>query len=63
MGVKKKDVLLETLGSLTDAVMRLTGLVVKTAPLGIFALAAAAAGTLDWRNSSLFRSTSGVISR
>jgi Na+/H+-dicarboxylate symporter/ABC-type amino acid transport substrate-binding protein len=46
MGVKKKDVLLETLGSLTDAVMRLTGLVVKTAPLGIFALAAAAAGTL-----------------
>lgn len=46
MGVEKKDALLETLGSLADAVMRLTSLVVRTAPLGIFALAAAAAGTL-----------------
>lgn len=46
MGVERKGTLLEVLGSLADAVMRLTGLVVRTAPIGIFALAAAAAGTI-----------------
>lgn len=46
MGVEKKDTLVEALGSLADAVMRLVGLVVKTAPIGIFALAAAASGTI-----------------
>lgn len=46
MGVERKGTLLEVLGSLADAVMRLTGMVVKTAPIGIFALAAAAAGTI-----------------
>lgn len=46
MGVERKDTLLEALGSLADAVMRLASLVVKTAPIGIFALAAAAAGTM-----------------
>ena len=46
MGVEKKDTLIEVLDSLADAVMRITSMVVKTAPLGIFALAAAAAGTI-----------------
>jgi Na+/H+-dicarboxylate symporter len=46
MGVERKDTLVEALGSLADAVMRLVGLVVKTAPIGIFALAAAASGTI-----------------
>jgi Na+/H+-dicarboxylate symporter len=46
MRVEKKDTLIEALESLSEAVMQLTGMVVKTAPLGIFALAAAAAGTI-----------------
>jgi len=46
MGVERKGTLLEVLGSLAEAVMRLAGLVVRTAPIGIFALAAAAAGTI-----------------
>ena len=46
MRVEKKDTLIEALESLSEAVMHLTGMVVKTAPLGIFALAAAAAGTI-----------------
>jgi len=46
MRVEKKDTLIEALESLFEAVMQLTGMVVKTAPLGIFALAAAAAGTM-----------------
>lgn len=46
MKVKRKETLLETLDSLSEAVMGLTGMIVKSAPLGIFALAAAAAGTL-----------------
>lgn len=46
MQVEKKSALMESIDALAAAVMRLTGMIVKTAPLGIFALAAAAAGTL-----------------
>jgi Na+/H+-dicarboxylate symporter len=46
MQVEKKSALMETIEALGDAVMRLAGMVVKTAPIGIFALAAAAAGTI-----------------
>jgi Na+/H+-dicarboxylate symporter len=46
ISVKEKTALLETLNSLSDALMRIASYVGKLAPFGIFAISAAAAGTL-----------------
>ncbi len=46
IGVKTKDVLLENLAVLDAAIGRLTGFVLKLAPIGIFSLTAAAAGSI-----------------
>jgi len=47
ISVRDKDTLLSSLGSLSDALMRIASFVGKLAPLGIFAISAAAAGTLQ----------------
>ncbi len=47
MHSKKKGPLLELLASVDDALMNITRFMVKLAPIGIFAIAANAAGTLD----------------
>ena len=44
---ERKGPLLELLASVDDALMNVTGFMVKLAPIGIFAIAANAAGTLD----------------
>lgn len=44
---KRKKVLLKLLGELDESLMNITRFVVKIAPLGIFAISAHAAGTLD----------------
>lgn len=46
IGVPQKRLLLEMLDSLADALGRITGFVVKLTPIGVFALAASAAGTM-----------------
>jgi Na+/H+-dicarboxylate symporter len=46
IAVRDKDILLSGLGTLSDALMRIASFVGKLAPLGIFAISAAAAGTL-----------------
>jgi ABC-type amino acid transport substrate-binding protein len=46
ISVKEKTALLETLSTLSDALMRIASYVGKLAPFGIFAISAAAAGTL-----------------
>ena len=46
ISVKEKTALLETLNTLSDALMRIASYVGKLAPFGIFAISAAAAGTL-----------------
>ena len=46
MGVASKQELLKNLATLGDALMRMASMVGKLAPLGIFAISAAAAGTL-----------------
>lgn len=45
--VKNKDPLMQSLQNLSDALMKIASFVAKLAPIGIFALSAAAAGTLD----------------
>lgn len=52
IGVPKKQDLLSVLGSLADALGRITGFVVKLTPLGVFALAASAAGTMTLEDLS-----------
>lgn len=47
IGVRRKESLLQTLSAFADALMRATGLVAKLAPIGVFALTASAAGTMD----------------
>jgi Na+/H+-dicarboxylate symporter len=47
ISVHDKDTLLSSLGSLSDALMRIASFVGRLAPLGIFAISAAAAGTLQ----------------
>jgi ABC-type amino acid transport substrate-binding protein len=47
IGVQQKGSLLDALSSIVEALMRVTGFVVKLAPLGIFALTASAAGSID----------------
>lgn len=45
--VKNKENFLLSLQNLSDALMKIASVVAKSAPIGIFALSAAAAGTLD----------------
>lgn len=47
IGVENKNALLEPLSAVADALMRVTGFVASLAPLGVFAITASAAGTLD----------------
>jgi proton glutamate symport protein len=47
MGIKNKKVLIEQLDILSDVLMRITQFVAGLAPLGVFALTACAAGTMD----------------
>ena len=46
MGIKDKDVLLKSLATLSQALVKITGMIVKLTPLGVFAISAAAAGTM-----------------
>lgn len=46
IGVSNKDALLQICQNLIDALGRIAGIVVKLAPIGIFAIAASSAGTL-----------------
>lgn len=47
MGVENKSALLESLSTLEQALMNVTGFVVGLAPYGVFAITANAAGTMD----------------
>jgi proton glutamate symport protein len=47
MGIKNKKVLIEQLDILSNVFMRITQFVAGLAPLGVFALTASAAGTMD----------------
>ncbi len=47
ISVKNKDYLILDMQSLSDALMKMASMVANTAPIGIFALSAAAAGTLQ----------------
>ena len=47
IGVRDKDALLQSMQNVSDALMKMASFVAKLAPLGIFALSATAAGTLD----------------
>ena len=47
IGVERKQILLETLSTVLDVLTRITGFVIQLAPLGVFAIAAGAAGTMD----------------
>jgi Na+/H+-dicarboxylate symporter len=47
IGIKNKGGLIEQLDILSDALMRITQFVAKLAPVGVFALAASAAGTME----------------
>jgi Na+/H+-dicarboxylate symporter len=46
IGIKEKQHLLQPLSTLLDALIRITQFVVKLTPIGVFALAASAAGTM-----------------
>ncbi len=52
IGVPEKKQLLTILDSLADALGRITGFVVKLTPIGVFALAASAAGTMTLEDLS-----------
>ncbi len=47
IGVRQKESLLQTLSAFAEALMRATGFVARLAPIGVFALTASAAGTMD----------------
>ena len=47
ISIRDKDTLLTSLGTLSDALMKIASFVGKLAPFGIFAISAAAAGTLQ----------------
>jgi proton glutamate symport protein len=47
IGIENKQRLMEPLVVLLDAMVRVTGFVVQLAPLGVFAITASAAGTID----------------
>ena len=47
MRIERKDALLESLATLEQALMDVTGFIVGLAPYGVFAITANAAGTMD----------------
>ncbi len=47
MGMEKKQTLLEALDTAAQALIQMTNLIVKMTPLGVFAITAAAAGTMS----------------
>lgn len=47
MGVKKKEGLLNGLAAMVQALTTITNFIVKLAPIGVFGIAASAAGTID----------------
>ncbi len=46
MGMKDKEALLQALSTASQALIRMTNLIVKLTPVGVFAITAAAAGTM-----------------
>jgi ABC-type amino acid transport substrate-binding protein len=46
IGIKDKDVLLKSLATASDALVKITAIIVKLTPFGVFAISAAAAGTM-----------------
>ena len=46
IGIKDKEVLLKSLATASEALVKVTGIIVKLTPLGVFAISAAAAGTM-----------------
>jgi Na+/H+-dicarboxylate symporter len=47
MGIQKKDLFLQILSTVSEMLIKMTNLVVTLTPLGVFALSAAAAGTMS----------------
>ena len=47
IGVERKQVLLDPLSALLEVLTRVTGFVIQLAPLGVFAISASAAGTMQ----------------
>ncbi|MBL0713049.1 MAG: cation:dicarboxylase symporter family transporter [Desulfosarcina sp.] len=47
IGVKEKSILLNGLSTISQSLVRVTGMIVKLTPFGVFAIAAAAAGTMS----------------
>jgi Na+/H+-dicarboxylate symporter/uncharacterized short protein YbdD (DUF466 family) len=47
MGLEKKDALIDSLSIVMDALTKITAFVVNLAPIGVFAITASAAGTMD----------------
>ena len=56
IGVEKKQGLIEGLSSLLDALTRVTHFVINLAPIGVFAIAASAAGTMNLEELGRLRS-------
>jgi len=50
--VEKKDTLLEVLDNIASTLMKMASFVAKTAPYGMFAISASAAGTIDFADLS-----------
>jgi Na+/H+-dicarboxylate symporter len=46
IGMERKELLIQTLDTLGDALLRVTNFVVRLTPIGVFAIAASAAGTM-----------------
>jgi Na+/H+-dicarboxylate symporter len=46
MGIDKKETILSVLGTCSEALVKITGIIVKLTPFGVFAISAAAAGTM-----------------
>jgi len=46
MGIKKKTYMLEVLSAASQALIKVTGIIVRLTPIGVFAISASAAGTM-----------------
>ncbi|MCP4631101.1 MAG: cation:dicarboxylase symporter family transporter [bacterium] len=46
MGIQDKDALIKVLSTSAEALVKITGIIVKLTPFGVFAISAAAAGTM-----------------
>jgi hypothetical protein len=62
IGIEKKEPLIEVLTILNRALSAATRFVVRLTPIGVFAIAANAAGTMSVEGSVSFRSSSSAIS-